>query len=336
MKIPVQSLLLICLLFQLVKSNEDDQWKEYKLQYNKVYTEDEETHHKKIFNQNLIEITFHNLRYLDHQETYKKGINQFTDQSAEDRRQSANSKVTLDELRKTKARFIRTKLRAKSTNPPIPSSFNWLDKGAVTPVKNQGKCGSCYAFASSAVFETQYFRTTGVLRNFSEQNLVDCVPDSEGCVGGYPVSCFEYVYNNGLMFEEHYNYTGTMGDSCEFHSEKGVFPLSDYLLIEAGDEKRIIQMIATQGPVVVALDDRHFHDYSEGILDETRECGETNHVVALVGYGTDVETGYDYYLAKNSWGDWWGESGYLRIARNINYCSLAEFAIAPIFNREWL
>lgn len=317
--------LIVCTSALRIRNSELT-WEEYKDIFNKKYSETEETSRRSIFDGNVKEITKHNARYLQQLESFKKGVNQFTDQTPEERRQFSKSHTTVQMPRKKSPQLNRMLLEV-----PIPESFNWVEKGAVTPVKDQQHCGSCYAFGSTVAFEAQYYLKTGVLRNLSEQNLIDCTTNgNEGCEGGFADECFAYALDQGLMFQEDYEYIGNVSGSCDFQGEKSVFPLEDYFVIDGGDEEMITRMIATVGPVTVSLDDRFFHDYAEGILDQDTECTDTNHVVALVGYGRDAETGKEYYLAKNSWGDWWGDNGYVKLARNVNYCTLADYAVAPL------
>lgn len=319
---------ILCIVGPIaVNTKKNSDWVSYKLKFNKNYTFEEDLHRQRIFHQNLESITEHNERYLRKLESYTKGINQFTDLSFEDRIQLGNVLLPFNKPSTRKPELTSARLLFDA---PLPESFSWVEKGAVTPVKDQQKCASCYAFGSIVVFEAQYFLKTGLLRNLSEQNLIDCAPHNFGCLGGFHEECFQYAYNYGVMFQEEYEYTATERDSCLFNADLGVFPLDDYIYIESGNEEMILRALATVGPVAVALDDRHFHDYAGGILGNAMGCNETNHVVALVGYGMDKDSGQEYYLAKNSWGDWWGENGYVKIARNVNYCSLADNAMTAM------
>lgn len=300
-------------------------WEKYKDIFEKSYPEHEDLRREELYYRNIENMAEHNSRYLHKLESYKKGINQFTDLTTEERLQFSNTRLATQLPQKKSSNLIRLK-----SDTPVPESFNWVEKGAVTPVKDQKRCGSCYAFGSNVAFEAQYFLQTGTLRSFSEQNLIDCALKNDGCAGGFPSECFEYVLEQGLMFQDDYEYKGNVSGSCAFHEEKRVFPLADYFFVDAGDEETITRIIATVGPVTVTLDDRYFHDYAGGVLDEASDCSESNHVVGLVGYGRDADTGKEYFLAKNSWGDWWGEDGYIRLARNVNYCFLADYAVAPL------
>lgn len=312
---------LLCVLKNSAFAN--SYWEEYKLKFNKNYEPSEDNYHKEVFYRNIETIIQHNERYLNNQESYKMGINQFTDLTFEERAEFGNSFLT-------RQRPITRAAMPLTHKGPIPEHTNWVERGAVTPVKDQGRCASCYAFGSTVVFEAQYFLKTGNLRNLSEQNLLDCAPNNLGCTGGFIEECFEYVHGEGIKFEEDYEYRANVSEACGNNRGKSVFPLKDFFYIESGDEEAITRMIATVGPVAVALDDRHFHHYAGGILDNTQGCNETNHVVALVGYGVDAKSGQEYYLAKNSWGRRWGEDGYARIARNVNYCLITESAVSAL------
>lgn len=304
-------------------------WKVYKKEFGKNYpAAAEDDYRSEIFFRNSMAISQHNERYANHLVSYKKGINQFTDQTEEERSRTKNLAL---QSQVNNWNDKRNKILAKPYLQPVPKLLNWMDKGAVTPIKNQYYCGSCYAFGAVAALESYHFLKTGQLRNFSEQLLLDCAPYNQGCVGGNPFSSFLYAAECGVMLEEDYDYQGIINPTCSFKSEKSIISISDFAYLEPKNEDVILREIATNGPVVVSLDSRHFHEYSEGILDTTEGCGATDHVVTLIGYGTD-ENGGDFYIVKNSWGNQWGEKGYLRIARGVNYCSLAEFALTANYS----
>lgn len=302
-------------------------WQDYKTSYNKVYTPEEDAVRETLFYRKLREISDHNLRFLKKAESFKKGLNQFSDLTPEELQRLRNPHLVNQKHLITRSRTAISPL--SFLKGPIPVAVNWVERGAVTSVKDQGRCNSCYAFAATVVLEAQHYFKTGNLRNISEQQLVDCSSENWGCEGGFTWSCLEYAIDNGILFEEDYKYTGRVA-KCHIQPEKRIFPLSDFYRIPEGDEDTITRLIATTGPVAVSLDDHHMHDYSGGILSNSRGCNDTNHAIALVGYGTDKETGQKYYIAKNSWGDRWGEKGYLKIARGVNYCFLGEFGVAAI------
>ena len=210
---------------------------------------------------------------------------------------------------------------------------DWREKGAVTPVKNQGQCGSCWAFSATGAIEGQHFLATGELVSVSEQDLVDCSGDygNDGCSGGFPYKAFQYVKDNGgIDTEESYPYTAADG-MCKFSSSSVGATVTGYVKIPSGDESSLLEAVTSVGPISVSIDASHdsFHLYNSGVYYEPL-CSTSmlDHAVLVVGYGT--ESGTDYWLVKNSWGEDWGLSGYLKMSRNKNNnCGIAARAVYP-------
>lgn len=221
-------------------------------------------------------------------------------------------------------------------NTDVPNSIDWVSKGAVTPVKNQQQCGSCWAFSTTGSLEGAYFLATSKLVSFSEEELVQCDETDTGCHGGLMDTAFEWVKSNALCTEEAYPYMsggGTTG-TCKKSSCTAAATLAGYVDVPSQDEPALMKAVATTPVSVVIMAVRRrrvgqsdLHLYSGGVLDD-RSCGtELDHAVLAVGYGTD--DGKDYWKVKNSWGESWGESGYIRMARNKNMCGIAEKASYP-------
>lgn len=323
----LQVSITVFVIFYLALTEALDIWNDYKINHNKVYSPEEDVVRESLFYQKLSEISDHNLRFLKKAESYKKGLNQFSDMTPEELQRFRNPHLLKQKELVSQTRTIIDPLMFLLE--AIPDAVNWVERGAVTPVKDQGRCNSCYAFAATVVLEAQHYFRTGFLRNISEQQFVDCSLENWGCEGGFTWSCLEYAMDKGVMFQEDYKYTGRVA-KCHIQPERMIFPLSDFYRIPEGDEDTMTRLIALTGPVAVSLDDHHMHDYSGGILSNSHGCTDINHAIALVGYGTDNETGQEYYIAKNSWGDRWGEGGYLRIARGVNYCFLGELGVAAV------
>jgi len=217
----------------------------------------------------------------------------------------------------------------------VPESIDWRTKGLVTAVKDQGQCGSCWAFSAIGSLEGQHMRSTGTLTSLSEQNLVDCarLDVSHGCEGGLMDDAFTYIKNNnGIDTEASYPYHAR-DQKCMFKTSNVGATDTGYTDIPEGDEEALKKAVATVGPIAVAIDAGHssFQMYQAGVYDEP-ECSTTDldHGVLVVGYGTDPEGG-DYWIVKNSWGTRWGSEGYILMSRNKdNQCGIATAASYPL------
>ncbi|KAL2328031.1 hypothetical protein Fmac_021458 [Flemingia macrophylla] len=215
----------------------------------------------------------------------------------------------------------------------IPTSVDWRQKGAVTPVKDQGKCGSCWAFSTVASTEGIYQITTGKLESLSEQELVDCDNVDDGCEGGLMENGFEFIIRNGgITTEANYPYTGVNG-TCDRNKEASpAAKINGYEIVPPNSEEALQKAVANQ-PVSVSIDagGHAFQFYSSGVF--TGQCGtETDHGVTVVGYGS-TDDGTKYWIVKNSWGTRWGEEGYIRMQRGIDakegLCGIATDASYP-------
>lgn len=201
----------------------------------------------------------------------------------------------------------------------IPESIDWREKNAVTNVKDQGNCGGCWAFSTTGSVEGVVAIKTGNLFNISEQQLIDCSHQegNHGCGGGIMDYGFQYIIdNNGICSEEDYPYQATDGicQDCE-----PIIQIKRYGNIFPKNENILKRGVAQQ-PVSIAIQANlsSFRFYSKGIYSDTN-CGTLlDHGVLLVGYGTDENSGLDYWLMKNSWGPSWGENGYMRMLRNTS------------------
>ena len=197
----------------------------------------------------------------------------------------------------------------------LPASVDWVTAGAVTPVKNQGQCGSCWSFSATGAMEGAYQIKNKNLVSFSEQQLVDCstAQGNQGCNGGLMDDAFTYAEKTAMDTEAQYPYTARDG-TC--HATAGVATITGFTDVTP-NSPTALATAAALGPVSIAIDASGiaFQLYHGGIMKKF--CGQSlDHGVLLVGYGTD--NGTDFWLVKNSWGASWGEKGYFRILREMD------------------
>jgi len=193
---------------------------------------------------------------------------------------------------------------------------DWVERGAVTDVRNQGGCGSCWSFAAAANAEANYYIKTGEHHDLSEQQSVDCVTESSyGCNGGHSWAALKYHANvRGYTTENDYPYAGVKG-TCDSSKPEIVKPSGNGYQQLPWEDPNALKGALKNGTVVVYLwaSDPVFTQYSSGVVTEDCTSNNINHAVLAVGYGVDEETGLDYFLIKNSWGSWWGANGYIKI-----------------------
>uniref|UniRef100_A0A8C5VLY4 Pro-cathepsin H n=1 Tax=Microcebus murinus TaxID=30608 RepID=A0A8C5VLY4_MICMU len=289
-------------------------FKSWMVQHKKTYSSREYPHRMQTFASNWRKINAHNRRNHTFESTRAPLLHGWG-------REKHNCSAT-------KSNYLRGR-------GPYPPSMDWRKKGNfVSPVKNQGACGSCWTFSTTGALESAVAIATGKMLSLAEQQLVDCAKDfnNHGCQGGLPSQAFEYIlYNKGIMSEDTYPYQGKDG-TCRFQPGKAIAFVKDVANITMNDEQAMVEAVALYNPVSFAFEvTDDFLMYRRGVYSST-SCHNTpdkvNHAVLAVGYGEDKGT--PYWIVKNSWGSQWGMNGYFLIERGKNMCGLAACASYPI------
>ncbi|XP_052199066.1 thiol protease aleurain-like isoform X2 [Diospyros lotus] len=278
-----------------------------------------------IFSENLKLISSHNKKGLP----YILDVNRFADWTWEEFQKNKLGAA------QTFSATVKGNHKLQTDDQDLPETKDWREEGIVSPVKDQGSCGSCWTFSSTGALEAAYKQAHGKDVSLSEQQLVDCAGafDNAGCDGGLPSHAFEYIkYNGGLETSEAYPYTGASGGSCKFSSENVAVKVIDSVNIAQGDENELKHAVAFVRPVTVLFQVvEDFRFLGDGVYTSNK-CGKTsqdvNHAVLAVGYG--VKDNMPYWLIKNSWGVDWGDKGYFKMEMGKNMCGVATCASYPM------
>ena len=318
---------LIVFVFALVASNVDvdtimfQQFQKFIKKYHKRYASiNEYLARFEVFKRNVMAAFTENA-------SYQTGITKFSD-------------LTQQEFAKTYLNLNYDAMAVANFNPYVvqvknaaPDAWDWREKGYVSPVKDQGSCGSCWAFSTVGNLEGLYYKEKQTMVTLSEQMLVDCDTYDSGCNGGLMENTFTWLKENGgIMTDTDYPYKGRKG-TCQSDETKYVdMQITGYTKLGSGsstwdpvDEDEIKEFLYETGPLAVALNANPLQTYSSGILDRTSsQCPTSgmNHAVTMVGYGHDDSQDKDYWIVKNSWGKNWGEDGYFRIRRGTGCCGI--------------
>lgn len=302
--VAVLAVLAAFALFQRQPTSEAYSFEQFKNDYKKSYLrEGEEAYRKTIFLRNLVKIAEHNANPAN---THQLGVNQFADLT------DAEFKalyLTLAPPKKT------VEIINEQTTTPLVGDVDWVSQGKVSAVKNQGACGSCWAFSATGSMESAWM-IAGTNINLSEQQLVDCSRSygNMGCNGGWMDSAFDYVQANGITDQASYPYVAR-DQACAKNG--GPNKITGYVDVPGCDN---LLNALNQRPVSVAVDASNWSLYRTGVLSN---CGTAiNHGVLLVGVTND------YWRIKNSWGGSWGETGFIRLARG-NTCAVCGYGSYP-------
>nr|XP_033775439.1 ervatamin-C-like [Geotrypetes seraphini] len=296
----------------------DSEWKLWKSNYGRKYSSrKEEEFRRKNWDTNWQKVLEHNQLADQGKKSYWMKMNHFADKSE-------NELKRMDCLHFPTSEERNFKNYQDKKYQNLPPNVDWREEKCVTAVKNQGTCGSCWAFATVGTIESRYCIKYGSLVELSEQQLVDCDHNNGGCCGGFPDAALDYILDNGLMKSSKYKYKG-YGSECRFKSKQAL-ALNSTKFYNLAGEDNIASALAFEGPMSITFAvDTNFMFYDRGIYDD--ECAEhPNHAMLVVGYGSeDYE---QYWLVKNSWGHYWGENGYVNIRRNVNLCNIGDMASA--------
>ncbi|KAJ5068233.1 hypothetical protein M0811_12460 [Anaeramoeba ignava] len=322
-------------LTPLKSSNSETLFDLFKSKYSKNYPNEKEQQERQ-------EIFYNNYRYINefNQEhtDMTLGVNHFADMTIEEFR---SVMLMPKGMLQRKVNHKIEEYEPRIPTSSLPTNLNWTELGAVSPVKDQAFCGSCWAFSTVGVIEGQYYLATGNFKQFSEQNVIDCswnaTHPSYGCDGSSQEFAYEALMGmGGIEFEDDYPYLSVTG-YCGYTPEKRAASLLTYYTIP-NSEEAVIEALNTIGPLAISYDADHesMMFYSGGVYHEPT-CSTTNldHAVLLVGYGNYPGTEEPYWLVKNSWSTHWGYYGYFLIARKDNMCGITTDVTFPVLERNF-
>lgn len=277
-----------------------------------------------IFQKNIQLIHEHNNKQDN---KYKLTVNQFTGMTTKEKRAVLGKRMDMDQAHEPKHVIEEHGFEMKPVNE-LPDSIDWRNKQLASAVKDQGGCGSCYAFAAAAMLEAYLAQSSGLMFNLSPQMGASCAPNpqscggSGGCEGGTAEIIFDHLANGGKMAQEYqYGYTGYYGEDseCKDSDVTNKLTIQGYTLLTSNNYTELMNAVAQVGPVSIGVDASEWHNYDSGVFNGCDQKNpDVNHAVVLYGYGIDDISGDKYWLVRNSWSPTYGESGYIRIYRDDN------------------
>jgi len=335
-------LVVICLCAVVVSAlSVEEQFAQFARKFNKVYATDAEYNLRlNVFKNNLDLIAQKNRDAVAAKSDTTFGITQFADYTPAEFKAKYLSKVPAVPDRSLPVAPLYTDAELAA----LPSTYDWRQHGAVTAVKNQGDCGSCWSFSTTGNVEGQWFLAGNTLTALSEQNLVDCdhqcmdydneTSCDQGCDGGLQPNAYSYIIKNGgIDTEQSYPYLGADG-TCQFKESNVGAKISNWTMVSS-NETQMAMYLVQHGPLAIAADAVEWQFYIGGVFD--LPCGKSlDHGILIVGYGNQTTIfgkGTDFWIVKNSWGGSWGEEGYLKIRRGTGECGLNTFVSSSIIGK---
>jgi len=304
--------------------------------FNKKYTTIEETKERfEIFKQNYKRVEFTKKMLTSHQEQplFEMGITKFFDMTPSEFHKTYLN-LDISHMQRLKVLYGENEIKPTFEKGAAPEAHDWRESGVVTPVKNQGMCGSCWAFSAVGNIESLYKMKTNNTQIFSEQQLVDCDKEQDqGCNGGLMDNAFEYLEKTGIMLAKDYPYKGR-DNKCAYDQTKVAAKITTYKFAtgksaENVNENDLQQLLFENGPFSIAINATPLQFYLWGIFNPWFEfiCNpkELNHGVLLVGYGVSGNT--PYWIIKNSWGTGWGEKGFFRLIGGKGACGVNTYVV---------
>ena len=292
---------------------------QYILDFGKTYSSSELPMRKGLFDVQLAAVMKHN---SDPSQTWKQGVNKFTDQTLDEQAMFKGSKRTGGKLSGSEVHYQAHAPLVGAMAQDYPASLDWrsVSPSVVTPVKDQGGCGSCWAFSATEVLETSIAIASGKLLTLSPQEFVSCMPNPNscggtgGCGGSVQWLAFDYASQNGVTLESSYPYKGVTG-TCQPSKIVPVANVTGTVRLPTNDYAALMGALQL-GSVAISVS-ASWGAYESGVFTDVKGCGFViDHAVVAEGYGTDAATGLDYWIVRNSWGPGWGEAGYIRLLRN--------------------
>jgi len=339
----------------LFAERSDDLFVEFKQKFGKRYEDEEEIRRKVIFHESMKRVDEKNR--LNGSPSF--GVTKFSDLTLEEFSVflgRADKGVEVPES-KRKVRDPAQTRKRRNLSGETPTDINWNSMGKVTPVKNQGQCGSCWAFSTAEAVESAWAMEGNALWEFSVQQVASCVDSCYGCGGGDTVGAYEYFMNNSqaVAGQAYAPYIQSMYESCNGKrctescgdiEQKDVEVRSGlagpyatiigyeyatppcYGKCDSQDMELLAENVGTSGPASICVNAENWNDYTGGVLTQAA-CGgysylSVDHCVHLTGYNTTAET--PYWIVKNSWATNWGENGYIYLEYGKNTCALADEA----------